>query len=157
MAVLCVSTRTLLAAGGESADLAKLGLFFVKVGSVLYGSGYVPIAFLEGGLIDDCGWVTRQQLLDAVAAGQFTLGPVLTTATFLGPGRRPFTSEASAEALLQANIVSRCHPEPEPWPPSSARGSVGEAPRSSAVRWGEFVFHRPKTRLLCFKPASEAW
>ena len=48
---LWVSTRTLLAAGGESADLAKLGLFFVKVGSVLYGSGYVLIAFLEGGLV----------------------------------------------------------------------------------------------------------
>lgn len=83
-AALCVSTRALLAAGGEPADLAKLGLFFVKVGSVLYGSGYVLIAFLEGGLIDDYGWVTRQQLLDAVAAGQFTPGPVLTTATFLG-------------------------------------------------------------------------
>ena len=84
VATLCVSTRTLLAAGGESADLAKLGLFFVKIGSVLYGSGYVLIAFLEGGLIDDYGWVTRQQLLDAIAAGQFTPGPVLTTATFLG-------------------------------------------------------------------------
>ena len=84
VAALCLSTRALLAAGGESADLAKLGLFFVKVGSVLYGSGYVLIAFLEGGLIDDYGWVTRQQLLDAVAAGQFTPGPVLTTATFLG-------------------------------------------------------------------------
>ena len=83
-AALCVSTRTLLAAGGESADFAKLGLFFLKVGSVLYGSGYVLIAFLEGGLIDDYGWVTRQELLDAVAAGQFTPGPVLTTATFLG-------------------------------------------------------------------------
>lgn len=84
VAALCLSTRTLLAAAGESADLVKLGLFFVKVGSVLYGSGYVLIAFLEGGLIDDYGWVTRQQLLDAVAAGQFTPGPVLTTATFLG-------------------------------------------------------------------------
>ena len=71
----------------------------------------------------------------------------------LHTGRRPFTSEASAEALLQASIVSRCHPGPEPWPPSSSRGSVGEAPRSSTGRWvGEVVFHSPKTRLLCFKP-----
>ena len=84
LGLLCVPVRTLLASGGEQADLAKLGLFFVKVGSVLYGSGYVLIAFLEGGLVDDYGWVTRQQLLDAVAAGQFTPGPVLTTATFLG-------------------------------------------------------------------------
>ena len=84
LALLCIPARTLLAAGAEQADLTKLGLFFLKVGSVLYGSGYVLIAFLEGGLIDDYGWVTRQQLLDAVAAGQFTPGPVLTTATFLG-------------------------------------------------------------------------
>ena len=84
LVLLCIPARTLLASGSEEADLAKLGLFFVKAGSVLYGSGYVLIAFLEGGLIDDYGWVTRQQLLDAVAAGQFTPGPVLTTATFLG-------------------------------------------------------------------------
>ena len=73
-----------LASTAESADLAKLGLFFLKVGAVLYGSGYVLIAFLEGGLVTDYGWVTRQQLLDAIAVGQFTPGPVLTAATFLG-------------------------------------------------------------------------
>lgn len=76
------------AAGGAAAaagvSLAKLGLFFLKVGAVLYGSGYVLIAFLEGGLVEEYGWLTRQQLLDAVAAGQFTPGPVLTTATFIG-------------------------------------------------------------------------
>ncbi|MBI1357707.1 MAG: chromate efflux transporter [Acidobacteria bacterium] len=65
-------------------SLWKLGLFFLKIGSVLYGSGYVLIAFLQGGLVDDLGWLTRQQLLDAVAVGQFTPGPVLTTATFIG-------------------------------------------------------------------------
>ena len=65
-------------------SLWKLGLFFLKVGSVLYGSGYVLIAFLEGGLVKDYGWLTQQQLLDAVAVGQFTPGPVLSTATFVG-------------------------------------------------------------------------
>jgi chromate transporter len=76
-----------VAAAGAAASalsLTKLGLFFLKIGSILYGSGYVLIAFLEGGLVDDYGWLTKAQLLDAVAAGQFTPGPVLTTATFIG-------------------------------------------------------------------------
>ena len=82
LALLSVSVRP--AAAAESVELGKLGLFFLKVGSVLYGSGYVLVAFLEGGLVDGYGWVTRQELLDAIAVGQFTPGPVLTTATFLG-------------------------------------------------------------------------
>ncbi|MDE2996759.1 MAG: chromate transporter, partial [Bacteroidota bacterium] len=65
-------------------SLWKLGWFFLKVGSVLYGSGYVLIAFLEGGLVQDLGWITQPELLDAVALGQFTPGPVLSTATFIG-------------------------------------------------------------------------
>ena len=64
--------------------LWQLGLIFLKVGSVLYGSGYVLVAFLEGDLVQKYGWLTQSQLLDAVAIGQFTPGPVLTTATFIG-------------------------------------------------------------------------
>ena len=71
-------------AAASALSLTKLGLFFLKIGSILYGSGYVLIAFLEGGLVDEYGWLTKAQLLDAVAAGQFTPGPVLTTATFIG-------------------------------------------------------------------------
>lgn len=64
--------------------LWKLGLFFLKIGSILYGGGYVLVAFLQNGLVDRYGWLTQKQLLDAVAFGQFTPGPVLSTATFIG-------------------------------------------------------------------------
>ncbi len=65
-------------------SLPKLGWFFFKTGTVLFGSGYVLVAFLETGLVSEYGWLTRQQLLDAVAVGQFTPGPILSTATFVG-------------------------------------------------------------------------
>jgi len=58
--------------------------FFLKVGSVLFGSGYVLLAFLRGDLVQRWGWLTDQQLMDAIAVGQFTPGPVFTTATFIG-------------------------------------------------------------------------
>jgi chromate transporter len=54
------------------------------VGSILFGSGYVLLAFLRPDLVERTGWLTDQALLDAVAVGQFTPGPVLTTATFIG-------------------------------------------------------------------------
>jgi len=65
-------------------SVRSIGLFFLKVGAVLYGGGYVLLAFLEQGLVRQHAWLTHQQLLDAVAIGQFTPGPVLSTATFIG-------------------------------------------------------------------------
>ena len=74
----------LLAAAEVPVTLWRLFLVFLEIGSVLYGSGYVLLAFLESRLVDDLGWLTNQQLLDAVAVGQITPGPVFTTATFVG-------------------------------------------------------------------------
>ena len=73
-------------AGGAiaGASIVGLGLFFLKIGSVLYGSGYVLVAFLQSGLVDTRHWLTQAQLFDAIAVGQFTPGPVLSTATFIG-------------------------------------------------------------------------
>lgn len=64
--------------------LWPLFLFFLKVGSVLFGSGYVLLAFLRGDLVERWHWLTNAQLLDAIAVGQVTPGPVFTTATFIG-------------------------------------------------------------------------
>lgn len=64
--------------------LTHLTLFFLKVGSVLFGSGYVLLAFLRSDLTERLGWLTDQQLIDAITVGQVTPGPVLTTATFIG-------------------------------------------------------------------------
>ncbi|MGH7411316.1 MAG: chromate efflux transporter [Candidatus Methylomirabilis sp.] len=70
--------------GNPPPSLSALGLFFLKIGSVLFGSGYVLIAFLRDGLVVDHRWLTELQLLDAVAIGQLTPGPLLSTATFIG-------------------------------------------------------------------------
>jgi len=64
--------------------LTRLFLTFLKISSVLFGSGYVLLAFLRSDFVDRLHWLTEKQLLDAVAVGQVTPGPVFTTATFIG-------------------------------------------------------------------------
>ena len=67
-----------------SLALPMIFLTFLKIGAVLYGSGYVLLAFLEAEFVETLGVLTEQQILDSVAVGQFTPGPVFTTATFIG-------------------------------------------------------------------------
>jgi chromate transporter len=72
------------AAGASAVTLSGLFWLFFKIGSVLFGSGYVLLAFLRADLVERLGWLTEAQLIDAVAVGQVTPGPVFTTATFIG-------------------------------------------------------------------------
>jgi chromate transporter len=81
---LPVATVATESVSGGSMALSSLFLTFLKIGSVLYGSGYVLLAFLEADFVERYGVLTSQQLLDAVSVGQFTPGPVFTTATFIG-------------------------------------------------------------------------
>jgi chromate transporter len=71
-------------ANPTAGQLTRLFLVFLKFGSVLYGSGYVLLAFLRGDLVVRLGWLSQSQLLDAVSIGRVTPGPVFTTATFVG-------------------------------------------------------------------------
>ena len=73
-----------LLAGGTSFSLLALFLTFLKLGAIVYGSGYTLLAFLRADLVQNLHWLTDKQLLDAVSIGQFTPGPVFTTATFIG-------------------------------------------------------------------------
>lgn len=84
-----------LAAPAAPVSLWRLLVVFLEIGSVLYGSGYVLLAFLQRLLVDDLGWLTGQQVLDAITVGQVTPGPVFTTATFVG-----FQVHGSAGAVV---------------------------------------------------------
>jgi chromate transporter len=74
----------LLAAVPAGYSLLELFLTFLKIGAVLYGSGYVLLSFMETEFVTNRQWLTEQQLVDAIAAGQFTPGPVFSTAAFAG-------------------------------------------------------------------------
>ncbi|MFI5251977.1 MAG: chromate efflux transporter [Bacteroidota bacterium] len=92
--------------------LAGLALVFLKIGSVLYGGGYVLVAFLQRELVDSRHWLTLSQLLDAVSAGQFTPGPLLSTVTFIGyimlgfPGALAATTAVFLPSFIFVRIVS---------------------------------------------------
>lgn len=75
---------SVIAAGSSPVELGRLFMLFLKFGSVVFGSGYVLLAFLRADLVARLGWITSGQLIDAVAIGQMTPGPVFTAATFVG-------------------------------------------------------------------------
>src|SRR5207249_2436429 len=85
--ILVAAASLAIAARGtglHSVALWPLFLLFLKIGAVVFGSGYVLLAFLHDDLVARLHWLTESQLLDAVVVGQFTPGPVFTTATFIG-------------------------------------------------------------------------
>jgi chromate transporter len=85
-AVLLMAPAAVAAASAAAApvSLGEIAAYFLRTGSLLFGSGYVLLPILEGDLVQRYGWLTQEQLLDAIAAGQATPGPVFTTATFIG-------------------------------------------------------------------------
>ncbi len=106
-------------ASGSNVEVSLDRLFFVflKIGAVLFGSGYVLLAFLHGDFVQRLGWLSQQQLVDAIAIGQFTPGPVFTTATFVGYVVAGFTGAAIATvgiflpSFVFAAIVGRLTPK----------------------------------------------
>ncbi len=91
----------------SSFSLTSLLLFFLKTGAVLFGSGYVLLAYLKADLVERWHWLTSAQLLDAVAVGQFTPGPLSSTATFIGYvlGGLPGASVATLGIFLPAFVL----------------------------------------------------
>lgn len=81
---ITASATALASAASAPFSLLTLFLTFLKIGAILYGSGYVLLAFLRTDFVQGLGWLTDRQLLDAIAVGQITPGPVFTTATFIG-------------------------------------------------------------------------
>ncbi len=81
---LATAPAAALAGAATSFSLGTLFLVFLKIGAIVFGSGYVLLAFLRADLVAHRGWLTDSQLVDAVAVGQVTPGPVFTTATFIG-------------------------------------------------------------------------
>lgn len=87
------------------APLWELGLFFLKVGATLMGSGYVLVSYMQAGLVPP-GWLTEQQVLDAIAVGQMTPGPVFTTAAFVGYVNQAGTDHDVAAGLIGATVAA---------------------------------------------------
>lgn len=114
-----------LATGGVTADSLRVFLIFLKVGALLYGSGYVLFAFLDAELVAT-GLMSRTELMDAVAVGQFTPGPVLSTATFVGwilqgpEGALLATIGIFLPSFLLVALLNPLIPRMRKWKPVSA-------------------------------------
>lgn len=106
--VACTIATVAAAEPATRAAAADVFGYFLRVGSLLFGSGYVLLPVLQGDLVEHLGWITDRQLLDAIAAGQATPGPLFTTATFVGYViGGPWTAVAATVAIfLPAFIFS---------------------------------------------------
>jgi chromate transporter len=111
------------ATGARRVSLDSLFLEFLKLGAVVFGSGYVLLAFLRGDLVQQLHWLTESQVIDAVSVGQATPGPVFTTATFIGylvggiPGALVATVAIFLPAFVLSGVVYRLLPRlrRSPW------------------------------------------
>ena len=99
---------------------------FLKLGAIIFGSGYVLVAFLQGDLVERLHWLTPQQLLDAVSVGQITPGRVFTTATFVG------YLVAGFWGGVVATIGNSCRPSCS-WPRSAGSFRCCDAPHWTAA------------------------
>jgi chromate transporter len=145
-------------------SLDRIFLIFLKVGALLYGSGYVLLAFLRNDLVVNYGWLTDQQLLDAVAIGQFTPGPVFTTATFIGyllagiPGAVVATIGIFLPSFLFVGLLTRIMPHirKSPWTAAFLDGvNVAALGLMAGVTWqlGRAALIDPPTVLLAIVAA----
>ena len=140
-------------------SLPVLFLTFLKIGSILYGSGYVLLAFLRADFVVNFGWLTEAQLIDAVAIGQITPGPVFTTATFIGfllgglPGALLATLGIFLPSFVFVAISNPVIPRirNSPWVSSLLDGvNVGSFGLMAAVTWqlGRASLTDPLTILI---------
>jgi len=120
LAAVALSPRAVAAVVATAAvsvvSMTALAVAFLQVGAMLYGSGYVLIAFLQDSLVQHHGWLTEQQLLDAIAIGQFTPGPLLSASAFVGyvvgggQGAAVASVAAFAPSFLYVGLLSRLIP-----------------------------------------------
>lgn len=128
------------------AGFTQLGLFlsFLKIGAVLYGSGYVLVAFMRSEFVERLGWITNQQLLDAIAVGQATPGPVFSSAAFVGylvgswPGALLATLGIFLPSFIFVALLSRILPwsKKSPWARAFLDGvNVASLALMAGVTW----------------------
>ncbi len=161
-----------LPAAAAPFSLSLLFLSFLRIGAVLYGSGYVLLAFLRADFVVKLGWLNDQQLIDAIAMGQVTPGPVFTSATFIGYllGDVPGALLATAGIFLPSFFFVAIS---NPWVPRLRQspwagalldgvnvvslglmaGVTGQLARASLVDWGTVLVALVSAVLLFrFKP-----